>query len=287
MTKILTISLQDNSNNVFVADVELWLVNSLNGTSSVDLQSQTKTQDRWLGLTFTRIGQFVNCSKIPLYLLLDLPLDVFSSSSSTEEYFRQHIVQASLVHGSNVGVLFLHLDTYLTFYFDPETLQIKCLTIDFNILNRIDSKNGGTLLQENNVVTPSSMAVFDKVLSRKRKLQNQFIMPSKTTPPPTQLSSQTLTTNEQITLAISKLVLSGLRLRGLSGYVNTSVSASNEKLAVREIYHMTQKSALFAVRKFGYGFNNQQTSERKPVQLNDVQDIVEKLLLVYIDMDDK
>lgn len=181
----------------------------------------------------------------------------------------------------------LHLVVYL------ETLRLMCSVVDFTLLERIAVPYVNETLIVLDAAAPpaaapaaktptlpaapalaatgAATAVFDKVLLQRQLLNLYTVPPPRTTH---QLSSQALTTHDQISHAVTKLVLSGLRLRGLS-----TTAASPDKVAVREIYRMTHKCAMFAVRKRNYTFNQPLT----PLTLNEVQDIVERLLLVFID----
>lgn len=263
---------------------------------------------------FKRVPNYIDYKIVPPFLVLSLGLDIYSNSDDNESYFRDTLVKLTLYSLKPIALAFLSVNDnkiHIVVYLHVDSLKLKCCIIDFNLLSALISIpyiNKTEFIEKD---TPSSVSltsvvatgapslpntsIFDKVLSKRKQLQvqlqlaqNLFIMSpvqSKTTA----LSSQILTTNEQITQAISKLVLSGLRLRGLSGFISSTSQVSNEKLAVREIYQMTQQCALFAVRKFNYGFNKQlhlQQLSPIPVRLNDIQDIVENLLLVFIDVEE-
>ncbi|GEQ72371.1 hypothetical protein JCM33374_g6058 [Metschnikowia sp. JCM 33374] len=111
-------------------------------------------------------------------------------------------------------------------------------------------------------------------------------MPSIAAPQPPVAMSSGLITSHQISQAVNRVVLSGLRLRGLS--TNASSSA-NDKIAIREIYQMTKKAALFALRKYGYDFNrgisNGDKEASQGVSLDDIQSIVESLLSTFVDVE--
>lgn len=216
------------------------------------------------------VVSYVNVLLIPLYLVPGPPGRVFSHSSATTEFFRQYV--AACV-GS--GIMFVNDNTYLVFYSDEE-LNIWVLRIDFDLLEKLSSV---TSALETRPIQPDR-DIFERVLSDKRRKKgqhNKFMMSSAETPV-TQLSTQHFTSNEQVSQAINKLILSGLRLRG----VTTNAPSPNDRVAVREIYQMTQKAALFAVRKFNYNF---QSHEKVDLTLDHLQDIIEHLLQVFIDVD--
>lgn len=80
--------------------------------------------------------------------------------------------------------------------------------------------------------------------------------------------------------AVNRMTLSGLRLRGLNP--SSGLTLSKDRVVIKELYHMTRKLALFALRKFNYGFNGATGQE---VRLSDVQDVVERLLQAYADVE--
>ena len=126
--------------------------------------------------------------------------------------------------------------------------------------------------------TTSSPAVtaFDRVLKEKQE-GNPFL---RTQPKPNK--SLVLSTQEQISTAVNKIIQSGLRIRGLSMNQTESI---NDKLKIKEIYQMTHKATMFSLRKFNYSFNKRTDSEKVQVSWNDIQETVESLLHLFIDLD--
>lgn len=212
---------------------------------------------------------FVNVSLIPLYLISDAPCRVYTTSTDTTIFFQNHV--ASCI-GS--GIMFVDTETYLVFYSDNDH-NIWCFKMDFGFLEKLQQLS----FNSDTITTESTHDVFERVLSdKRRKKQSNKFMLSNTANPVTQLSTQHFTSNEQVSQAIGKLILSGLRLRG----VTTNSPSPNDRVAVREIYQMTLKAAIFAVRKFSYNF---QPHEKVDLTLDHLQDIVEHLLQVFIDVD--
>lgn len=252
-----------------------------------------------------KVISYINYELIPIYLLISKPLRIYSNDDKTAEYFKRELVQVSIKYG-RIGLMIkneLDENLYLALFVDSDTgdIQLKCLVIDFSILetinraiesdnSQIDASSFINLDSSNVIPKSSNTSIFDKVLSSKgRKLKsNLFIMPgtSMSKRPATQLSSSALTTNDQIIQAVSKVILSGLRIRGLN--LNSNSLSTNEKIAIKEVYKMTYKSTMFSLRKFNYGFNQEllKSSKNGPVELNDIQDIVEKLLQVFVDIED-
>lgn len=70
-------------------------------------------------------------------------------------------------------------------------------------------------------------------------------------------------------------------MRGLS---QNLVTTHNDKIAVKEINQMTFKATQFALRKQNYSFNKK-SEVKKPLRLNDLQDIVESLLQLFVDVE--
>lgn len=212
---------------------------------------------------------YVNVSLIPLYLISGAPCRVYTTSTITTSFFQNHV--ASCV-GS--GTMFVDSQTYLVFYSDTEH-NIWGFKIDFGLLEKLQQLS----FNPDTITTESTHDVFERVLSdKRRKKQSNKFMLSNTANPVTQLSTQHFTSNEQVSQAIGKLILSGLRLRG----VTTNSPSPNDRVAVREIYQMTLKAAIFAVRKFNYNF---QPHGKVDLTLDHLQDIVEHLLQVFIDVD--
>jgi hypothetical protein len=167
----------------------------------------------------------------------------------------------------NVAMVFLNDDTCLVFYFDT---QIKCTIIDFSNLSLINRYiESGPVSPQKHVVDTK---IFDRVLLQKKSKSNPFLEPQKPTNETTRLLSK-----DQINQAVLKLILSGLRIRGLSTNLSHMV---NDKLTVKEIYQMTYKATLFSLRKYNYSFNK----SNHPITVDELQGIVEKLLEIFVDV---
>lgn len=293
MQRVHTISIA--TGGCTVNDIQIWS----NGESGNKLASYALRSS-----AIFNIVSYVNHEMIPLHLLSMKPLYIYSDDDGTSEYFQKELIEIS-AQNSNIGLMVNNGndDLYLVFYVDAHSdgLQIKCHVVDFGLLSKFlraiendhseTSSSSFVKLDTTSTNTKSSnTSIFDKVLSdKRRKLKsNQFIMPplSGNKHSATPLSSLVLTTNDQITQAVSKIILSGLRIRGLN--LNSSSQSTNEKIAIKEIYKMTHKSAMFSLRKFNYGFNNVllRSNKNGQVELNDIQDVVEKLLQVFVDVDD-
>lgn len=219
----------------------------------------------------------VNHRKIPLYLVSSGAYNVYSTAPATEAYF----LESAITHSETVAVLAKHTDApsdaYVVFFADHSSLSVKCFCIDFSVLERVARLSGDTdrgsevsIYYSNTERAPgakSDIAVFDRVLESKSS--------RKSAPQPPRAPPPTLLAGPHLTQAINKVILSGLRLRGLS------ISA-RDKIAVREIYQMTRKAALFALRKYTYDFNSALPPD---LTLDVVQDVVESLLRVFVDVE--
>lgn len=356
MGLVTKITLQDQDRQA--TDVQLW--SSANSLSTPEAVSALSS------LQFSRIGKNVDYRGVPIYLLQGPPLDVYSNSTETSNFFKKHLILPSLQVNENVGLLFGDdlAKLYLVFYFD---LTIKALVLDFSTIttvmayveNDADNAPFNYFLNFNEPVRRDStnMTVFDKVLNKKkrpspfgenpglltdrtsldidrntnsdqngfaadksspfndplshpvrsssfsnsisrsstnsnsfalpnssRSNSNSFALPNSSFNPShsrtSNIVSLTLTSQEQINLAINKLILSGLRIRGLSTNLNHSI---NDKLTIKEIYNMTHKSALFSLRKFNYNFTGKGDNKGRAIGFGDLQDTVEKLLDLYVD----
>lgn len=289
-----TISIVTDNNKI--DDIQIW--------SNTENDSKLSANALRHNESFNVIS-YINYDLIPIYLLISKPLRIYSNDEKTTEFFKRELVELSVKHGQ-IGLMIkneIDENLYLALFVDSDAgdLLIKCLVIDFSILEKIhqviesdnsqiDASSFINLDSSNVIPKSSNTSIFDKVLSSKgRKMKsNLFIMPgtSMSKRPATQLSSSVLTTNDQITQAVNKVILSGLRIRGLN--LNSSSLSTNEKIAIREVYKMTYKSTMFSLRKFNYGFNQEllKSSKNGHVELNDIQDIVEKLLQVFVDIED-
>lgn len=288
-----TISIVTDDNKI--DDIQIWS----------NTENDSKLSGNSLRSNEFKVVSYIYHELIPIYLLISKPLRIYSNDENTSEFFKRELVQVSMKH-EPIGLLIkneINENLYLALYVDGDggDLQIKCFVIDFSILEKIhqaiesdnsqiDASSFINLDSSNVIPKSSNTSIFDKVLSNKgRKLKsNLFIMPgtSISKRPMTQLSSSALTTNDQITQAVNKVILSGLRIRGLN--LNSTSLSTNEKIAIKEVYKMTYKSTMFSLRKFNYGFNQEilKSSKIGHVELNDIQDIVEKLLQVFVDIED-
>lgn len=232
-------------------------------------------------LTFVSL---VNYRLIPLYLVSNGPYPVYSDNDETESFFLRSLV---LLH-INIGILArypdLDADIYLVFYVDEASCGIMCICLDFSILLQFQqflslAKDGENVFfpcRNKLVAYKSDISVFDRVLENKSSKKSSITPKSE---PNTSNLQLLLNTSSQISQAINKLILVGLRLRGLTV---TGLSSSKNKIAVREIHQMTHKAAMFSVRKFSYDFNAGLRS--LDLLLDDLQTIVESLLQTFVDL---
>ncbi|KAM9903006.1 hypothetical protein OXX69_008086 [Metschnikowia pulcherrima] len=236
----------------------------------------------------------VNHHKIPLFLVSGGPFDVYTEHQETESYFFHQLVRQSEKTGILAKSLTENADLYIVFYVDRRKgPRVRCYYIDFCVLQQVNEFREKSLMIQNedmffvskirSATTKSDTSVFDRVLESK----NSRKLPSMNAPPPPVAVSSALTTSQQISQAVNRVVLSGLRLRGLS---TNSSSSSNDKIAIREIYQMTKKAALFALRKYTYDFNeaNIAASSKRGgsgISLAEVQSIVKSLLQTFVDIE--
>lgn len=171
---------------------------------------------------------------------------------------------------------------YVVMYYSVKSGSIRCFELDLDIPKALDalcqSASVDLLLNVyfSSLAPRADTSVFDRVLQNKSK-RNTYLAPP--APSKTPLSVSVLA-GDQISQAVSKVTLSGLRLRGLNP---SDAGNSKNRTIVRELYHQTRKLALFALRKYNYTFNG---SHDKLIRLQDVQDVVERLLQAYVDIDD-
>lgn len=212
-----------------------------------------------------RVPSYVDYRAIPFYLVRYGGLRVFTTDPDTETWFKDNLVALALKLDANIGLIYQIEHQYLIFYFDK---HVKCFIVDFEILNEVDryiDKKFPSKLE----IIGANTNIFDKICEKRN---NPFVEPIIQQNDASVLSNQT-----QVNLAISKIILSGLRIRGLSTNLNHSV---NEKLTIKEIYQMTYKATLFSLRKYNYSFNKSD----HPITVNELQEIIEKLLEIFVDV---
>lgn len=181
-----------------------------------------------------RVGGYINHHRIPLSVVCHTNVAVYSTDSPTEAWFRQHVVVPT-IKGTSVLVGFVHDSQVYVFYYRD---GIKMMVLDWGNLNP----------QQDSVTKDTK--VFDRVIDGRRRKTKAADKVVEAKP----LLMEPL---------ISKLVLSGLRIRGING---------GSDLA-REVYQMTVKAAMLSVRKFN-----------RKVLVPEMQEIVEKLLEIFIDV---
>lgn len=238
-----------------IQDVQLWS----KGPAPKDLRDVS-----WIS--------YVNYQMVPVYLIGSENMMVYSNDDKTNGFFGK-----LFGYSNDVGMLFKSRDEeYLVFYPDARMMKIRCFIINFNQLYSIldDKQDEDTSISNND-------EIFDKILlDKQKKLQSKS---QGSTPPIIHPDISGFTNNDQILQAINKVILSGLRLRGLS--TKSSTISKTERINIKEIIKMTQDSTLFALRKYKYSFHEKDLLHH-PIKLNDIQLIVENLLQVYIDIEE-
>lgn len=215
----------------------------------------------------------VNVQKIPVFLISHGPFRVYTQNSAAELYFGDNII----CHNDYTGILAKSSkeDVYAVFFSD-QSLAVWSYFVDFSLLDLLHNLSGKevnsyyTGVSVN--VSKSNTAIFDRVLESKVGNNKRSVAPR-------QMPLLMLSTNQQISLAVNKMVLSGLRLRGLTARENSS-----EMVAVREIYQMTRKAAMFSLRKYHYEFNGSKKEDGN-LRMENIQDVVERLLEVFLDVE--
>lgn len=214
----------------------------------------------------------INHRKIPVFLVSHGPFRVYTHNASTELYFGDNVA----CYHDDTGIIAKsdNDDVYAVFFSD-KNLAVWSYFVDFSLLHLLHNLSGKEAnwyysgVPQN--VSKTDTTIFDRVLENKVGNNKKSVAPRQM--PPLMLS-----TSHQISQAVNKMVLSGLRLRGLTAREN-----SNELVAVREIYHMTRKAAMFSLRKYHYEFNG--SKKEGNIQMEDIQDVVERLLEVFLDVD--
>ncbi|KAK6205106.1 uncharacterized protein RJT21DRAFT_117578 [Scheffersomyces amazonensis] len=304
MYKVTSVTLTDINDKEIVKDVQLW-----NKQSNNEESNATQNAIPNINNSYRRLPIYLNYRLIPIYLIAGNPLHVFSTSETTKEWFKHNLLQKSFNVNEYVSLIFESTSstspTYLIFYYKIKTNQIYSIVIDFSyiqsLLGTVD-KLGDIESSLTKPRSDSNTVVFDKVLQQKKKRSSPFLVDQEPSSSialqlkPKQASSPSLsilTTQDQVNSAINKIILSGLRIRGFSTNLNDNI---NNKLTIKEIYQMTYKATLFSLRKYNFNFiNNKLVSDKDiqnsnikqhPIRINDLQDIVEKLLQLFIDIDD-
>ncbi|KAI5968874.1 SLD7 [Candida margitis] len=224
---------------------------------------------------------YINCNKIPIYLISGKSFSIFSNDSETELFFKEKIIQAPSKMDFSCGLLTIAgKGKCIVFYYEN---QMKCLLLDFTKLEQMrnslkieDAIANSFIKPRTNCQSVPAVTAFDRILKKKQESNPFLAVQSKAD------KSSLLSTQEQIGTAVNKIIQSGLRIRGLS--VNQTESI-NDKLKIKEIYQMTYKATMFSLRKFNYSFNKRAESEKIQVSWSDLQETVENLLHLFIDLD--
>ncbi|RLV90388.1 Mitochondrial morphogenesis protein SLD7 [Spathaspora sp. JA1] len=283
MNQVTTIRLNSQSGDI-IDDIQLWTDDSV---SAKELPKIIPTSQLF------ESPRYIKITSIPLYLSFGKPLTVFSSHEDTNIYFKQHLLKFSLLENNNsLGLLVqANPNIYIVFYFERESEKIMVLILNIGNLNKLDymmvgDSNSKLEIPKTKRIPPSPMTtkIFDKVLEKKKLKPNPFLVSSSQSSHASSPSLSILSTQEQINTAINKIILSGLRIRGLSANM---VDSFNDKLTIKEIHQMTYKATLFALRKYNYTFNkiNSGPTKKSPIRLNDLQAIVENLLELFVDLE--
>ncbi|KGQ96370.1 hypothetical protein MEM_01915 [Candida albicans L26] len=277
MNYLTTIQLYESKKNV-INDIQLWSTNKT-------LKLPT--------ITSCKPISYIKYASLPFYLVYCCPIIVYTDDSDTSDYFKTKLVETPLlsngksggVGGGGIGLLCkVDVNTFLVFYYED---NVKMLVLKFSkfieTLPQLDipSIPKDTLLD----LKPSkrirtNTKIIDKIIEKKKQRSNSFIANPNTTKENISSGSSILTNQDQINTAINKIIFSGLRIRGLSSNVASSL---NDKLTIKEIHQMTFKATQFALRKHNYSFNKRET--KKPLRLNDLQDIIENLLQLFVDIE--
>ncbi|KAI5951538.1 SLD7 [Candida jiufengensis] len=241
---------------------------------------------------------YINYTKLPIYLINGHSFQIFTNDEDTESYFKQKvIVTPDSNKEQDYGILAKiknNSNKYLIFYFNKGDQTINCLILDLDTITKVQKLILDNDFDDNTFITTKKSTrntpdtnIFDKVLKQKQK-NNPFLRTTSSfnSPNSNNLSLSILSTQDQINNAINKLILSGLRIRGLSTNQAKSV---NEKLKIKEIHQMTYKAAIFSLRKYNNnlldGTNKRLELEKPQIKFNDVQETIETLLHLFVDVE--
>lgn len=246
-----------------------------------DVQFWSEQDGSTVTIGFCEYITHIDCNRVPIHLISGRPFLIFTNDPQTELYFKKQLIRHSTQNKLRRGLLANAGERkFVVFYYDN---QVRCIVLDFTRLEEVQKslKSGGTI--DNSFIKPQTnsqptlaVTAFDRILQKKQE-GNPFLA--------TQSKVQktlVLSTQEQISTAVNKIIQSGLRIRGLS--VNQTESI-NDKLKIKEIYQMAHKATMFSLRKYNYSFNNVTKTEKIQVSWSDLQEIVENLLHLFIDVD--
>lgn len=294
-------------------DVQLWLMPPKSSSTSAIPRVSIPQDSVW-----RRIG-YISMHLIPLYLFCCKPFKVYSDLDSTIHYFKECVANVQAPY----GLLFAHPTSRQYVLFHPgvhsnsEGILASCIEFaaiskaitlfdSITVAGRLSSGKAklskSVLMGDLSKITPGSTSiqntnVFDRVLEAKKQSgrpQNS-VRPdsfSQLQPSPKLVTPKPRRVNpDQINYIIGKLVLAGLRVRGISTNLTHLL---NERLSIKELYQMTVRAATFALRKYASLLLPATTSKpelirkrQDPVPLEVLQDIVERLLEVFVDVDDR
>ncbi|CAN3357208.1 mitochondrial morphogenesis protein Sld7p [Diutina catenulata] len=193
----------------------------------------------------TRVPGYVNFQRVPLSVIRWSNLAVTSTDAKTTGWFRDNVVAPAVLSERPLAVVFEYTSLMYLFYLVGD--KIHAMVVDWAALSRVAPAPAAV---------PDKGRVFDRVMDERRNRTRR-------TPAPPSPEKPSLLAPRQVERTLQKLVLSGLRLRGLPA-VDTSATT-------KELYQMTLKAAEFASRKYA------------TVTVPALQETVEKLLEIFID----
>ncbi|GAV52687.1 hypothetical protein ZYGR_0AG06780 [Zygosaccharomyces rouxii] len=208
---VLKFTLGEKYDDIIVKDVQLWSQEP----SKIDGIKQLKG----------RLLQYVDMNKVPLWATIGgTSYVVFTWRSSTASYFTSKLknenrgIVIDLLNGTNNN------DQLLILYRKLKTVQ--CLKLNLNVKKKFDSQ-----IFSRTVPTTSKEGSIDSIVQQSQR-QNQF--KAKTIRNHVRTSERKISFNE----TLSKLILGGLRLRGIP----------NTQSGFQKLYKITFDAAEFAHR---------------------------------------
>lgn len=218
---MLKFTLGGKYDDIIVKDVQLWSQEVSLSSLPAGKSSETKQVEG-------RLLQYVDMNKLPIWATADTSYYVvFTWSSSTMSYF------ASKLKNENRGIVIdlacnkgLNSDQLLVFYRRAKTIQ--CVKLNSAAKKKFDGQIASRTVQS----TTSKEGSIDSIVQQSQR-QNHF--KATTIRKNVQTSEKKIHFNE----TLSKLILSGLRLRGIP----------NTQSGFQKLYKMTFDAAEFAHRE--------------------------------------
>ncbi|QLQ82006.1 hypothetical protein HG537_0G02600 [Torulaspora globosa] len=236
----LKFNLGSRYDNIVIRDVQLW------GETGLDGQPVRYISGKFL--------QYVDLDKLPVWVSCSGSLATCLTDSGTAiAYF------SSKLRRERRGIVVQAGDQFLVLYRDRD--QVVCLQVDLSVKETIDSQINdieAAAAASNSLTKHNSIDVILRQSQEKKSFNNDKVL----------RNLHASEKRSQFNKTLSKLILGGLRLRGIP----------NSQSGFQKLYKMTFSAAEFSHRKQLQALVNRQGPE---IPFEELQTTVETLLELF------